>query len=149
MAPQHASLDALNARLEAVLSRLAALELAAGVTPLEALAHRQQLILQRLGRLEDACGLVPAAAGASAPTAAADPAAAAAAVSPAAAIPEVTAVDRSGSEVQQRLQAELLERGITRHKFGRVRPCRAKTCIPACMNNAPTVRSKALPNGQG
>lgn len=122
MSPQQTSLDALNARLEAVLSRLAALELAAGVTPAEALAHRQQLVLQRLARLEAACGL--ASANTAAPAAAAPATAAAAAGTLAAGLQEVTAVDSSGSDVQQRLQKELLERGITRHKFVRVRPCR-------------------------
>lgn len=123
MTSQRTSLDALTARLEAVLSRLAALELAAGVTPLEALAHRQQLILQRLARLEAACGLRPASTGTAAPAsgAAAPATAAPAALSPTASLPEVTAIDPSGSEVQQRLQAELLERGISRHKFVRVR----------------------------
>ncbi|KAL4439895.1 hypothetical protein ABPG75_002896 [Micractinium tetrahymenae] len=121
MSPQQTSLDALNERLGAVLSRLAALELAAGVTPLDALAHRQQLILQRLARLEAACGLAPAAA--SGPTAApAAAAAAAAAPPPTGELPVVAAVDRSGNEVQQRLQAELLERRITRHKFVRAPP---------------------------
>ncbi|KAL4421214.1 hypothetical protein ABPG77_010089 [Micractinium sp. CCAP 211/92] len=120
MAPQQTSLDALNARLQAVLSRLAALELAAGVTPAEALAHRQQLVLQRLARLEAACGL--ASTSTAAPAAAAPATAAAAVGTLAAGLHEVTAVDSSGSDVQQRLRKELLERGITRHKFVRAPP---------------------------
>jgi hypothetical protein len=129
-----AEVAALSARLDAVLQRLAQLELAAGVVPQDALAHRQLAILDRLARLEAVAGVVgTAAAGAAAakPKAAAaatpppPPAAAARAPAPAAglgSLPAVAAVDASSSEVQQRLQAELLERGLARHKFVRAPP---------------------------
>ncbi len=113
------SLQTLSSRLDAVLDRLAKLELAAGVTPADALAHRQLSILDRLATLEAACGLAAAV------TVAAPLAAVSAASRPASSpsdVPEVAGVDRSGSEVQQRLQAELLERGLTRHKFVRAPP---------------------------
>ena len=119
-----ASLAALQQRLDAVCSRLSQLELAAGVTPADALQHRQLAILERLARLEAACGLAAAAPAAAAATPAVARAAALAAPAASDALaPEVTAVDRSGSEVQQRLQAELLERGLRRHRFVRVSFC--------------------------
>lgn len=119
------SLAELSARLEAVLARLSALEQAAGVTPADALAARQLAVLTRLDRLEAHCGVGLRAAAATA--AAAAPAAAvasdAAPVDPAAGgLPEVAEVDPGGSEVQCRLQLELLKRGITRHKFVRAPP---------------------------
>jgi hypothetical protein len=126
-----AEVAALLARLDAVLQRLAQLELAAGVAPEDALAHRQIAILDRLARLESAAAVVGTAAASVKSTAAAaatpPPAAAAAARAPAPAagpgsLPAVAAVDAGGSEVQQRLQAELLERGLARHKFVRAPP---------------------------
>ena len=124
-----AEVAALSARLDAVLQRLAQLELAAGVAPVHALAHRQLAILDRLARLEAAAGVVGTAAAAATATATANfkaAAAATAATPPAAAgpgsLPAVAAVDVGGSEVQQRLQAELLERGLARHKFVRAPP---------------------------
>jgi hypothetical protein len=107
------SVAELSARLEAVLTRLSALELAAGVTPADALAARQLALLKRLDKLEARCGLGPATAVAPA---------AAAADAAAGELPEVRQVDPGGSEVQRRLQAELLERGISRHKFVRAPP---------------------------
>ena len=127
MAPA-ASLAALSQRLDAVLQRLAQLELQAGLTPADALAARQLAILHRLQALEAAAGIAsPAAAAAvlpaSLPAALATPAAPPSAALPATwALPEVAAVDASGSEVQQRLQAELLERGLRRHRFVRAPP---------------------------
>lgn len=116
-----ASLAALSSRLDAVLQRLSQLEIDLNVTPADALAARQLAVLDRLARLEAACGLAAAAAAAAPPA----PAAAAGAALPlsagAALLPEVAEVDRSASEVQQRLQKELLQLGLRRHKFVRVR----------------------------
>ena len=121
-----AGLAALSSRLEAVLQRLSQLEIELDVTLADALAARQLAVLDRLARLEAACGLAAAAAAAAPPA----PAAAAAAALPlsagAALLPEVAEVDRSGSEVQQRLQAELLQLGLRRHKFVRVRHARPR-----------------------
>ena len=116
-----ANLAALTSRLDAVLARLSQLELDVGVTPADAVAARQLAVLDRIARLEAACGLAAAAAVAAPgpPAAAASPAALPLSAG-AALLPVVTEVDRSGSEVQQRLQAELLEFGLTRHKFVRV-----------------------------
>lgn len=115
------NLAALTSRLDAVLARLSQLELDVGVTPADAVAARQLAVLDRIARLEAACGLAAAAAvAAPAPPAAAASPAALPLSAGAALLPEVKEVDRSGSEVQQRLQAELLEFSLTRHKFVRV-----------------------------
>ncbi len=114
-----AALAALTSRLNTVLARLSQLELEVGVTPADAVAARQLAVLDRIARLEAACGLAAAATAPALPLAAASPAPLPLSAG-AALLPEVKEVDRSGSEVQQRLQAELLELGLTRHKFVRV-----------------------------
>ncbi|KAL4853830.1 hypothetical protein ACK3TF_005207 [Chlorella vulgaris] len=87
--------------------RLAKMERAAGITPADALAGRQLAVLHRLSKIEAA--LQPSA---TASAAAAQPSC----------LPLVRAVDAGGSEVQRRLQAELLERGLARHVFCRAPP---------------------------
>ncbi|KAI7842757.1 hypothetical protein COHA_003506 [Chlorella ohadii] len=116
-----AALAALTSRLNTVLARLSQLELEVGVTPADAVAARQLAVLDRIARLEAACGLAAAATAPALPLAAASPAPLPLSAG-AALLPEVKEVDRSGSEVQQRLQAELLELGLTRHKFVRAPP---------------------------
>lgn len=116
-----ATLADLSSRLDAVLQRLAALELAAGLTPFDALEHRQLAILRRLEMLEVAAGVAAPSSAAAAPAALLPASRPLPSSASATLLPEVAAVDRSGNEVQQRLQAELLERGLNRHKFVRVR----------------------------
>lgn len=120
--PAMPNLAALTSRLDAVLARLSQLEQDVGVTPADALAARQLAVLDRIARLEAACGLAAAAVVPALPAPAASPAALPLSAG-AALLPEVKEVDRSGSEVQQRLQVELLELGLTRHKFVRVGCC--------------------------
>ncbi len=89
-----------------------------GCTHPPAVAARQLAVLDRIARLEAGCGLAAAAAvAAPAPPAAAASPAALPLSAGAALLPEVKEVNHSGSDVQQRLQAELLEFGLTRHKF--------------------------------
>lgn len=131
-----AELSKLCLRLDRVLGRLEALEHWAGITPLEALRWRQVALLDRICELEAAFGIAAKPLSASVPgpkpallSRAVAPAATAVAAQPpppppaaataAPPMPAVTAVDVSGSAVQQRLQAELLERRLVHHRFVR------------------------------
>ena len=98
-------------RFDAILQRLAHLEL----------AQRQIEVLQRLNAIESVMSPPPAATAAT--VAAATATATASASADCGLVPAiVTAVDPSGNAVQQRLQAELLQRGMARHRFVRAPP---------------------------
>ena len=124
-----------------------------GATPELALAQRQAAVLARVAACEAAlAGAAPPAL----PTAAAAPSTSG--VHDAGVETEVTAVDPTGGETQQRLQRELLERGITRHRFvrggwgglGRWASgwVGAWACLLACLHRAPPHTPPSLARSQ-
>lgn len=122
-------LDALRWRQVVLLDRISEMEAAYGIParPLQPVAvpvtAGTAIMASAHVAVKPAALAEPSAAAAAVGTSLPAGAAAASAVAAASPpVPAVTAVDPSGSEVQQRLQAELLQRGLVHHRFVQAPP---------------------------